>query len=407
VPGGTAGHRPVEHPQPTDATVKELYATALWCGQPRCRQPLYRPSETGVRVLNSRVAHIHARRENGPRWNPAMTADENRSYNNLIVLCLAHASEIDITPDHFPVEMLREWKRVQVETQERAAQSRPPLTDAEAADVIRRSFELEDLATLAELTRRYAASATEVTPDMLRRDLCGAIRPDDEATRVRPGRWGTTRRARIAAACGVAGIVFAVIMMVYLLAGSPIPPATPHPGAVAAPTVASGLLTSSDMARLEIPGFPIRERGTRLPGMPQSEPSICRNGTTYYAYQQARVFTDNQYMSFGEIIDAFQTADAATSAYGVDERGLMCGFQSPTPISNSIAGLCDARYAAAAFQNAAPMYTSVYAATVLCGRYELILFMETPVQTSGTLERFSAYAALAVKQALRMPGARV
>ena len=40
--------------------------------------------------------------------------------------------------------MLREWKRVQVATQERAAKSLPPLTDAEADEVIRRSFGLDE-----------------------------------------------------------------------------------------------------------------------------------------------------------------------------------------------------------------------------------------------------------------------
>ena len=136
---------PVEHPEPTNATVKQLYGTALRCGRPGCMQALYRLSDTGERVLNSRVAHVHARRENGPRWNPAMTGDENRSCDNLIVLCLEHASEIDITPEHYPADMLREWKRVQVTTQERAAKSLPPLTDAEADEVIRLSFGLDDL----------------------------------------------------------------------------------------------------------------------------------------------------------------------------------------------------------------------------------------------------------------------
>ena len=145
MPGDIVGHRPAEHPEPTDATVKQLYATALRCGRPGCIQALYRLSDTGERVLNSRVAHIHARRENGPRWNPAMRSEENRSYDNLIVLCLAHASEIDITPQHFPADVLREWKRIQVATQERAAKSLPRLTDAEADEVIRLSFGLEDL----------------------------------------------------------------------------------------------------------------------------------------------------------------------------------------------------------------------------------------------------------------------
>ena len=107
MPGNSARHRPAVHPEPTEATVKQLYATALTCGRPCCMQALYRVSETGARVLNSRVAHIHARRENGPRWNPAMTGEENRGYDNLIVLCLEDASEIDDTPEHFPAEMLR------------------------------------------------------------------------------------------------------------------------------------------------------------------------------------------------------------------------------------------------------------------------------------------------------------
>ena len=33
-------------------------------------QALFRVSETGARVPNNQVAYIHARRENGPRWDP-------------------------------------------------------------------------------------------------------------------------------------------------------------------------------------------------------------------------------------------------------------------------------------------------------------------------------------------------
>jgi hypothetical protein len=163
VPGNSARHRPAVHPEPTEATVKQLYGAALRCGRPGCMQALYRVSETGSRVLNSQVAHIHARRKNGPRWNPAMTGEENRSYGNLIVLCLEHASEIDITPEQFPADTLREWKRVQVATQEQAAKSQPPLTDAEAADVIRLSFGLEDIA--AAVTAVVPFSARSRTRD--------------------------------------------------------------------------------------------------------------------------------------------------------------------------------------------------------------------------------------------------
>jgi len=146
VNGGTTRRRPVVHRRPTASTVRELYGTALRCGRPGCMQALYRVSDTGARVPNSQVAHIHARRENGPRWDPAMTEEENRSYGNLILLCLGHASEIDATPDLYPAEVLREWKRVQVAAQEQAAKSLPPMTSAEADEVIRLSFGPDDLA---------------------------------------------------------------------------------------------------------------------------------------------------------------------------------------------------------------------------------------------------------------------
>lgn len=152
MPDEAARRKPVQHRPPTASTVKELHATALRCGRPGCVQLIYRVSDTGARVLNSEVAHIHARREGGPRWNPLMTEKENRSYGNLILLCRQHASEIDATPDLFPPEMLREWKRIQVATQEQAARSLPLLDDAEVGDVMARSFGPEDLvAAIAEI----------------------------------------------------------------------------------------------------------------------------------------------------------------------------------------------------------------------------------------------------------------
>lgn len=133
----------IEHPAPTDATIKKLYGTALCCGYPECGQPLFRVSGlTGERVLNSRVAHIHARSENGPRWDPRMTGAENRGYGNLILLCEQHASEIDVTPDRFPPGLLREWKRRAVAGAERAAPGPPALNDREACEVLRGTFGL-------------------------------------------------------------------------------------------------------------------------------------------------------------------------------------------------------------------------------------------------------------------------
>lgn len=70
---------PVEHREPTPGTVRQLYGTAFACGKPGCHAELYKVNEsTGRQVLNSRVAHIHARREGGPRWNPGMSEADNR-----------------------------------------------------------------------------------------------------------------------------------------------------------------------------------------------------------------------------------------------------------------------------------------------------------------------------------------
>lgn len=139
-----AGQSPIQHPKPTDSTVKELYATALICGIPDCRELLYREnSVTGERVLNSRVAHIHARSEGGPRWDPAMSEEDNRSFDNLIPLCERHAYEIDATPQHYPADLLRSWKNLQIEAHSRAVVL--ALSDAEVAELSDASFSAEGL----------------------------------------------------------------------------------------------------------------------------------------------------------------------------------------------------------------------------------------------------------------------
>ncbi|MBA0053628.1 hypothetical protein E0L36_22985 [Streptomyces sp. AJS327] len=96
-------------------------------------------NETGETILNSRVAHIHARSEGGPRWEPQMTEAENRSAENLLPLCLEHAAEIDDTPAHYPADLLREWKRQQL-AEHAAMQKAWPITDDEAAEVVEQSF---------------------------------------------------------------------------------------------------------------------------------------------------------------------------------------------------------------------------------------------------------------------------
>ncbi|MBB4930683.1 hypothetical protein F4561_001503 [Lipingzhangella halophila] len=136
---------PITHRRPADTTVRELFGSAVRCGFPDCREPLYRTSDqTGRRLPNVKVAHIHARRANGPRWDSGLSEAENRSIDNLILMCAPHHDEIDDAPDWFTAEMLREWKRHQVRDAEAAAAA-PLLTDQEAAEVSRRSFGVDEV----------------------------------------------------------------------------------------------------------------------------------------------------------------------------------------------------------------------------------------------------------------------
>jgi len=116
---------PIEHPEPTQATAKLLYANAFRCARPGCRRPLYSvDGETGIRTLNSRIAHIHARREGGPRFDLNQSADDNRHANNLLVLCLEHANEVDVPgwETRFPPSVLKEWKEAQLRDFDRIQQ---------------------------------------------------------------------------------------------------------------------------------------------------------------------------------------------------------------------------------------------------------------------------------------------
>lgn len=137
------------HSGTTGATAKQLYGTAFVCASPDCRQPLYRLSEDGqTQTLNSRICHIAAKSEGGPRWDPGMSEGENRSAGNLIVLCPLHAWEIDQPgwSDKFPAQLLLEWKKEQVDLTERIRMSWP-LSDDEAAEVLRVS---EGISIVAE-----------------------------------------------------------------------------------------------------------------------------------------------------------------------------------------------------------------------------------------------------------------
>jgi len=160
---GSTPREPIEHPPPSDTTVKRLYATAFGCCKPGCGQPLFRQNEaTGAWLLNSRVAHIHARREGGPRWDPHMSEAGNRSYDNLLLLCIPHAAEIDDTPEHYPADLLRSWKQAELDKYERHHRSWT-LSDDQVAEVAAASFDpqplLEQIAATLPFSPRMRSRA--------------------------------------------------------------------------------------------------------------------------------------------------------------------------------------------------------------------------------------------------------
>lgn len=143
-----------EYPPVTASTIRSLYGAAYRCAHPDCRRPLYNvDGESGDRVLNSRVAHIHARRRGGPRWIE-MPPEENRDFDNLLLLCTQHSYEIDDFPDRFPAEMLREWKAAQIREYDQIYSW--PLTDNEAEEVLALS-EDEPVWSTLELVRQVEA----------------------------------------------------------------------------------------------------------------------------------------------------------------------------------------------------------------------------------------------------------
>jgi hypothetical protein len=66
-----------------------------------------------------------------------MTSDENRSTDNLILLCVKHADEIDLPGrvETYPAKLLRQWKADQLASFDKATEGWA-LTDEEAAEVV-------------------------------------------------------------------------------------------------------------------------------------------------------------------------------------------------------------------------------------------------------------------------------
>jgi hypothetical protein len=80
------------------------------CAWPDCTKRLIAKDEKSI---ISKICHIEAAGKDGPRYNPNMTDDERRHFNNLFLLCDEHHTIIDNKENErkYSVELLKEWKR--------------------------------------------------------------------------------------------------------------------------------------------------------------------------------------------------------------------------------------------------------------------------------------------------------
>lgn len=112
---------------PSVATVKRLFAVSRnRCAFTKCQTSLV--SESGK--VTGKICHIEGNR--GPRYNPAQSAEERDSFDNLLLLCALHHDIIDDDVTTYTVDVLREMKR----EHENAAAERLALSDDAAAAFI-------------------------------------------------------------------------------------------------------------------------------------------------------------------------------------------------------------------------------------------------------------------------------
>lgn len=94
----------------TRVTLKKLHIlSGNQCAAPDCTSPLI--AQDGETII-SKICHIEAASEDGPRFNPGMTDDERRHFNNLVLLCDEHHCIVDNKANEgkFTVPILKEWK---------------------------------------------------------------------------------------------------------------------------------------------------------------------------------------------------------------------------------------------------------------------------------------------------------
>ncbi len=92
-------------------TLKRLHAlSGNQCAAPECMRKII--AHDG-KTLAGRICHIEAASPEGARWNPNMSDDQRRHFDNLILMCQECHDIID-NPENeaeYPVSLLQKWKK--------------------------------------------------------------------------------------------------------------------------------------------------------------------------------------------------------------------------------------------------------------------------------------------------------
>jgi hypothetical protein len=102
----------------SQAVKRKLAERVAWrCSFPDCPLitigPGHERSDSTVNL--GEAAHIHAASNNGPRFNPHMTAKERKSIDNGIWLCKQHARLIDTDFIKYSADTIKQWKLISEE----------------------------------------------------------------------------------------------------------------------------------------------------------------------------------------------------------------------------------------------------------------------------------------------------
>ncbi len=93
----------------SEKDIKKLWGLAAGrCSCPGCEQECIRFLDANDPTVIGEMAHVIAKQPNGPRGQVEGGSD---SYENLILLCPTHHTEIDKAPaGTFPAELIQKWK---------------------------------------------------------------------------------------------------------------------------------------------------------------------------------------------------------------------------------------------------------------------------------------------------------